>query len=353
VRRTSPRRGFRTPFLTALALTLGLAVVPTRLARAAACSSPAGLSPCFDGNALWLPAGSPKFSILPDTRATAVRRPSFALASEVLHHPVLLHAASPDPSGRDVRVLDFALDTTLLASAGVFQDLELSLAAPLRVYQTGAGVAGVTSQSAPPIERTALRDPRIGVAYSLDDALGARGMGLRLSLDASLPLGDERVFAGERSFVAVPSATFGYQRAALRVSASLGVRLRRAVDFGGVRLGNQGVLALGAGLELLDPGLLFISLEAFASPPLSDNRAPSAAPPVSSVTVFPAEWLLGLHSSLGTTHWSLTLAGGGGIPLSRETHDTAAGASTSHFLGVTTPDFRGLLVARYTLDLAR
>ncbi|MEO6600051.1 MAG: hypothetical protein ABIQ16_09285 [Polyangiaceae bacterium] len=320
-------------------------------ARAADCATPAGLSPCFDANSLWLPAGATRFMALPDTRSTAVRRPSFGVSSELVHRPVLLHASSPDSEGRDIHLVDFVLDSSLFAALGLIQDLELSLVAPFRVYQDGAGVGSLTSQAATEINHTAMRDPRIGLAYSLDETLRARGLGLRLGLDASLPLGNEQVFSGERSLVILPSVTVGFQRSVLRASASLGLRLRRPVDFGGVRLGNQAFLALGVGVEVLAPGVLFVGIEAFGSPPLADSRAHTASPLVGELKLFPAEFLGSVHSSFGTAHWTLGLGAGTGIPLSSETRSIASGSSTTHFLGLTTPDFRSLLVLRYALSM--
>jgi hypothetical protein len=333
-------------------LTLALAELSTARAQAAECASPAGLSPCFDANALWLPAGSTKFMVLPGTRSTALKQPTWGFASELLHRPVLLHTASPDPDGRDLHIVDFAVDSSLFGALGLVQDLELSLVAPLRVYQRGAGAGGIASQSAPEIAHTTLRDPRIGLAYARDDTLLARGLGLRVGLDASLPLGNEQAFSGERSFVLAPSATVGFQRWRLRTSASLGLRLRRAVDFGGVRLGNQAFLALGVGVEVLAPGILFFAVEAFGSAPLKDSRAATAGPLVTEVNLFPAEWLGSVHSSLGTAHWALGLGAGTGIPLSSETRATSNGPSTQRFLGVGSPDFRSLIVVRYSLGTA-
>lgn len=348
MRRKTPRRGPRTPLC--LLFAFALTALSTDRARAADCVTPAGLSPCFDANALWLPAGATRFISLPDTRSTAVGRPSLGFSSELLHSPVLLHASSPDSDGRDIHLLDFALDSSLFAALGLIQDLELSVVAPFRVYQAGAGVGSVTSQAAPEITHTAVRDPRLGLAYSLDETLHARGLGLRLGLDASLPLGNEQVFSGERSFVVLPSMTVSFQRSVLRTSASFGLRVRRPVDFGGVRLGNQAFLALGLGVELLAPGILFVGVEAFGSPPLADNRANTAGPLVSESSLFPAEWLGSVHSSFGTADWTLGLGAGTGIPLSSETRTTSSGSSTTHFLGLTTPDFRSLLVLRYALS---
>ena len=285
---------------------------------------------------------------LPDTRATGVGRVSFGVASELLHHPVVLHVSSPDRDGRDVIVLDTTFDASFFLAFGLLKNVELSLAAPTRLYQTGAGSAGVSSQSAPPLERNALRNPRLGLGYSLDDALAIPGLGLRLALDASLPLANQSELAGERSVVAMPSATLGAPAGAFKLSASVGARLRSAVDFGSVRLGNQGFAALGLGFDAFDPGLLFVSAEAFALPSLGSNRAPAANSAISSESLIPAEWLLSVHSCFvehGT--WTLSIAAGSGIPLSSETRETSAGGATAHFLGLGAPDLRSLVTLRF------
>ncbi len=306
------------------------------------------LSACFDANELWLPAGPASFVSLPDTRGTGVGRVSFGVASEWLHHPVVLHVASPDRDGRDVNAVDSALDASFFLGFGLFKNLELSLAAPTRLYQTGTGSGGVSSQTAPPLEHNAVRNPRLGLAYSLDDALATPGLGLRLAIDASLPLANESELAGERSVVAMPSATLGVQAGAFKLSASVGARLRSAVDFANVRLGNQGFGALGLGFDVFDPGLLFVSVEAFALPSLGTSQAVAANSAISSESLIPAEWLLSVHSCFvehGT--WTLSVAAGSGIPLSSETRQTSTGEATARFLGLGAPDFRSLLALRF------
>lgn len=351
VRRSSlPRRPGSSLFL---ALVLSVSALSERRARAADCSSPAGLASCFDANSLWLPAGRARFLSIPDTRSTEASQISFGVATEWLHRPVLLHAQSPDRDGRDIHVVDQAVDSSFFLAVGLPKRLELAFAASTRLYQTGAGVGGVSSQTGAPVTRNAVRDPRVGVAYCLGDSLNNPNLGLRLGLDLSVPLGDETAFAGEHSLVAMPSVTGSFQFSALRVSGSLGARLRKAVDFGGVRLENQGLVALGMGVELLDPGLLFISVEAFGLPPLSsNNRTDGGSPQVREARLFPAEWLGAVHSSFAKGgSFTLSLGAGSGIPLSSETREDANGRVTTHFLGLTTPDFRSLLVLRFTPPL--
>jgi hypothetical protein len=317
-------------------------------ARAAGCPTGGGFSPCFDANSLWLPAGPAEFATVPDTRVNAPQSWNLGLTTEVLRAPVLARIASPDSAGRDVQVVDYAVDASFFLAVGVVDNLQLSLTLPTRLYQTGAGVGGLASQSAQPLEQSALRDPRLGAAYSFDDALASLGLGLRLALDVSLPLGNAAQFSGDRSIVAQPSVTVGWQITRFALRASIGARLRSAVDFGDVRFGSAGFLALGAGVDVLGPGLLFLSLEGFALPPLVGSRAPNASPTLSGVSLVPAEWLFALRSSFRPgSAWSVSAAFGTGLPVSSETRRTSAGESTSYFLGMTDPEWRTLLAVRF------
>ena len=340
----APRGPKRLPLLALLSLTALL----DGPAQAAECSSNPHFSPCLDANTLWLPAGRAMFLSMPDTRVTGFGQVGFGGASEVLHQPLLLRAPSPDSEGRDIHVLEYAVDVSYFVSFGLLRNLETSVLASMRVDQSGAGVGGIVSQSAPPLEHNAVRDPRVGIAYSLDEALAVPGLGLRLGLDATLPLGDRNPFSNERSFVVMPNAIFGFRHGALRLEAEFGARFRRAVDFGGVELGQQGFVALGVAASMLSDWLT-LSAEVFGLPPLTSSRGSAASPRVSDIRLFPAEWLAGVHSAFGARGpWTLSFAVGGGIPLSRETRESSAGSSqTSYFLGMTTPDFRSLLLVRF------
>ncbi len=68
----------------------------------------------------------------------------------------MIHAASPDRDGRDVHVLDHAIDVSYFLSFGLLRNLEASLLASTRVYQSGAGVGGIDSQSAPALVHNAV-----------------------------------------------------------------------------------------------------------------------------------------------------------------------------------------------------
>ncbi len=342
----STHRGTRLGNTGLRVLIVALSSLSTELARAEACASTRG---CFDANSLWLPAGQTEFVTLPSTHADAPGKMSIALTTELLRDPVVVHVASPDAGGRDVHVVDYAFDTSLLFDVSLLENLDVSLGLPTRLYQSGAGAGGISSQSAPPIEQSALRDPRFGVAYSLDRALARPGLGLRLALDVSLPVGDEAAFAGERTVAAAPSATLGWQASRVALRVALGARLRGSAEFGDVRLGNQGFIGLGAGVDVLAPGLLFLSLEGFGLPPLGSSRASGANSAVTGVTLFPAEWLFGVRSSFRQgSEWSLSASIGTGLPFSSETRVSSSGSSTAYFLGVTEPAWRTLLALRFT-----
>jgi hypothetical protein len=327
-----------------------VALISSRAAtlHAESCSSSSGLTPCFDANSLWLPAGKADFLTLPNTELNAPGKFDFGLATELLHDPVLAHVASPDQGGRDVRVVDFAFDTSLLFAIGVARDLELSAVLPARVYQNGAGASGLNTQAAPSLDSGVLRDPRLGLAYSFDRLLARRNLGLRVALDASLPFGDKAAFAGDRTVVAMPSVTLGWQIERIALRANVGARIRGGIDFGDAHLGSEGYVALGAGIDALAPGLLFLGLEAYALPPLTSSRAESANSSVASVVLAPAEWLFSLRSSFRRdSEWSLCGSIGSGIPLSSETLSAAAGGATTHFAGITTPEWRMIVALRF------
>jgi hypothetical protein len=285
---------------------------------------------------------------MPDTdiRADLV---SLELAQEFFRGPVTLRANSPDPAGREIRVVDDVADTSLLASGSVARSLALSIALPIRSYQTGAGIGAVTSQSPSPPTTTAVRDPRIGLAYSFEQFFHVRGLGLKSYLETSLPLGDSAIFAGDRSLVVSPKILLSGHYDRFFGELSLGARLRQTSTIGDTRIGSQALLALGFGVDALPHDLLFVGVEAWALPALTSTTAQQVAA-TESVTLTPAEWLVSAQSRFASgSRWLLQIGGGSGLPLSSVHH---VGAGSEHFLGVTTPEFRFIAAGRYEFSLS-
>ncbi len=333
----------------AQAVVLGLlaswaALLVTGRGGAAECTPDSGVSTCLDADNLWWSAGGARFTSI--AAATTPRRGSLAFAALVgyLDRPVLLSAPSPDPEGRDVNVVRGAVGLTLAYAWGLSDDLELSLATPLVLHQTGAGAEGITSQSAPPLTAVAVRDPRLGLGVPWRQ--GAFAAKARAEL--ALPLGDARQYAGSGGLTLAPGVSGSWQAGPVHAALELGVRLRRAVPFATARVGSQGFAALGVGADLWQE-LLSVELEAFALPSLvSQPGRQDAASRVTDGVLVPAEWLASLRTVPSRdANVALSLGGGTGLPLSTEIRETASGASHERFAGVTTPRFRLFFGVRY------
>jgi hypothetical protein len=211
---------------------------------------------------------------------------------------------------------------------GLGRGVELTFLVPAGLYQRGAGIKGVTDQSAPAIPVTTVHDPRVGFGVVLRDH---PALSVKWRFEAKLPLGSGTTLSGEQSAVASPSIALSSRSGRVFAGAELGARLRRPTALFGLRLGSQAALSFGLGYEI-EPFGLFFAGELYLLPSLVDSGARSHVP---------AEWLASARwvpRSLRT--WSFGVAGGGGLPLS----DSAAGSR----LAFGTPSFRSLLFVRFT-----
>src|SRR5437762_11678444 len=109
-------------------------------AYGADCTSGTRISPCFDADALWLPAAPTHFSSVPSSTALTSRTFSVGLGLGYLSKPVTLEALAPDPSGRTVLVVDDVIDASLTAAYAPMRHLELGLVVPMALYRTGTGL---------------------------------------------------------------------------------------------------------------------------------------------------------------------------------------------------------------------
>jgi hypothetical protein len=300
-------------------------VAASLLSRAAAadCSAPSG---CVDAEPLWLSPSAARFAAISDVAVPAACQLLGSATLGFRLRPAVLTVPSPSRDGRDVNLLRHTTDLSLGARWGLGNRLELTALLPAGLYQRGAGIKGITDQSAPAIPIAGLHDPRLGLGFQL---IEHGGFGAKLRFEAKLPLGARDTLAGEAAPVASPALALAARHANWFGGAELGLRLRKPAELFGTRVGSQALLAVGVGYQVPGPRLS-LSVEAYALPSLIDpgERA-----------YLPAEWLASLSWAprfLGA--WSLGAAGGSGLPLSGE----AAGA---HFaFGV--PAFRALLFAR-------
>jgi hypothetical protein len=276
---------------------------------------------------MWQSPSAVRFGALSDTRALPAFKLGLGLGFTLRLRPAVLNVPSPNQGGRDVNLVSHAEATALTARWGIGNGMELTaLAAGLS--QQGAGIKGVTSQSAPPIDSPALQDPRVGFGYALNT--GSRHWGAKLRFEAKLPLGNTQALAGETGVVASPSVALSFERGGLFAGLELGARLRNPTDLFGLRLGSQASLAAGVGYELPGPRLAF-ALELYALPSLIDSGANAYVP---------AEWLYTTRFAPELfDDFALGVGAGTGLPLT-----AGAGGAT---LGFGLPSFRGFFYVRY------
>ncbi|HVJ13993.1 MAG TPA: hypothetical protein VM686_01070, partial [Polyangiaceae bacterium] len=290
--------------LTALAVTSYLAP-----AGATECQPASGISPCFEADALRVPPAHARFGGIASPRALSSGQAAFSLASSFVLEPLLLSAPSPDPQGREIPVVERELGVIVGVGLGLGNTFELQASLPASVARSGTGVEGVTSQHGEPLPRTAVRDPRLGLAWSpLPKAVETR-------LEVSLPFGDEAWLAGYAGPAVLPAVSGELTLGRFVLAGELGARLGEAVDFATTRQGNELFVAAGVGFGVLDPGLLDLSLELWLRPPLESE--PERGHSDASTSGLPAEWLFGVTSGDGEA-FSIFAGGGSGLPFARE-----------------------------------
>jgi len=301
--------------LLAAACLLLVALLRGSSARADVCHPTSGVSPCIDADQLWPHPGGGPYFFLGDPTTVPAGRVALGLVGTFLDRPIGVHVASANPSGSDIYLVDQAFDATLLFAAGITNRLELTLAAPVTVYQDGAGVAAVDGNAAPP-EHTLARDLRFGLAFALlTRPAGGSGPALTPRLEFTAPTGTPGNFAGASTMVLAPSLAFSYRLGRVDLSAEVSARVRGEVPFAGAVMGSQIGAALGGSVDVLQDRWLSAGVEAFTLPTTSSQPAlpegGSARLPV------PAEWIAHVSSAhfLGG-RLVLSLGGGGAIPSS-------------------------------------
>jgi hypothetical protein len=309
-------------------------------AAATDCNPASGLSPCFESDALRVPAAHARFGGIASPQIVRAGQAAFSLSSSLVLRPLVLNAPSPAAEGREIPVVERELGLIVGVGVGLGHELEFLASMPASTARQGSGIEGVTSQRGEPLARAAVRDPRLGLAWSPLPPRAARALAVETRLEASLPFGDEAWFAGYAGPALLPAVSGELTLGRFVLALELGARLGEAVDFATTTQGSELFIGSGLALSILERGLLDASVELWLRPGLSgqpDN--PRYAGVTSGMA---AEWLLGLRSS-DDDAFSIFAGGGTGLPLAQETID---GASQSVF-APTAPAFRGLLALRY------
>lgn len=300
-------------------------VLCLRARTAGACTDAA---PCVDAEPLWHSPSAGAFVLVSDPTSPRWGQLGASATLGFRLKPAVLIAPAPNAAGREINLISHATDLSLGARLGIGRGMEVTLALPAGLYQRGAGIKGVTHQSAPESPPQTLHDPRIGFGFELLRSRST-GLGAKLRYELKLPLGDEMALSGEQSLVSSP-ALIGYGRVGrLFAGLELAARLRPAVSFFGSRIGSQALLAVGVGYELPNPQLA-MTLEAYALPSLIGGG---------STRHLPAEWhMTARYTPARAGRFSFGFGAGTALPSS---HDARAYTS----LGA--PLFRAVAFARF------
>ena len=276
-----------------------------------------GLSPCIDSDNLWPHAGGGPYFAIGDTTTTPRGSLAFGIVGSYFTQPLGVRVASPDPAGSSVFLVDQAFDATLLFALGMTDRLELTLAAPATLYQSGAGLSYAVPSAAPQ-PRSAVRDMRFGFAAALLERPRTgplRGPALTGRLEFDVPTGSDDAFAHGPTAVLAPSLAFSYRVGRVDVSAEAFARLRGTATFANAVVGPQVGGALGTSVDILPERWLSVGAEAFAlgttAKQLPDPLAAAGSAPAPLV---PAEWI----AHVSTAHFyggDLVLALGGGTTI--------------------------------------
>jgi len=306
-----------------------LFVASAREAEAQQCSNPL-TSSCINADSFWPTAGPQRFAAVSGTETVAERQVAFGLVTTYLSRPVILRLASPGPGGSDQSVVDNQVTSNFLFAYGVTDRLQLDLALPITLVQSGAGTSPLTGGK--DLRNTAVRDMRFGFAYAIvprdrndpNDLERSGGAGHAFAVtarfDVSAPIGDNSDFAGERTAVYVPSLGGDYRWRRFFFGAEVGARIRPVTEFAGARIGTQLTTSAGAGFDVLKNDRLSVLLEAhsyfnFVEQHETQQSDLGVVSRPNGNHITPAEWMLGVRSApLLAGDISLYAGGGGPFP---------------------------------------
>jgi outer membrane protein OmpA-like peptidoglycan-associated protein len=232
-------------------------------------------------------------------RTAVLPRGEFRLGADVDYalRPLVLEDAMPGifqvgAPGPEHVLIEHAVSASLAASLGLGHHLELALAVPVTLYQTGQTVPGVDTPSL-----LGVGNAQIGLKAGLFARAGL-GAGAAILLSAPRGLG---TFTAENGWSGEGRLFGDYERGRWSFGARAGLRLRQEILFEDTRIGNELGFATGAALALGPRTSLMAELA--GSTPL--------ASPFGNLRQSPVEALAGLRRRIGKT-W-FTLAGGPGL----------------------------------------
>jgi OOP family OmpA-OmpF porin len=311
------------------ALSCGTSWFGAGTAHATDCAPISGMSPCVDSQSLWVHPGPGRFIAVGPGQTTPDGQAAFGLLVSWMSRPIGLRMGSPDPDGVVTYLVEDAIDATYWTSLGVTDRLELSLAAPVTFFQSGAGL-GAALGTGEQLPRSTVRDPRFGLAYAViprpragnDDGLSLVARG-----EMAVPLGNEEGFGTASTTTFAPSVAAEYRYGIVTVGSDIGARIRGESPFADAVWGSQMGVSTGASFLVWQAAKMRVGAEAYLLASLDSQ--PTGEP------LTPSEWIAHVAAAPFLEGDVGFVAGGGtAIPWGGEA-------------ALTTPRFRFNLGVRY------
>jgi hypothetical protein len=209
-------------------------------------------------------------------------------------------------TGEPVAVpVERAFTAEVAAAFGITERLQVGIAQPVTVYQSGDRLRGVADDAA--LAPTVGGDVRLHLKASMVNAeVGGGRLTLAFSPFIAAPTGDAAQFAGVGSTWGELRLAGGWRRGGLLLAGDLGVRLRKPTDFYGVRM-DTAALTFAAGAVWRLPGAALARRVALILDVDGDSQGPGRPVPVEA------------RAGARVRVWrGVSVSAGGGVSLSRE-----------------------------------
>jgi hypothetical protein len=196
---------------------------------------------------------------------------------------------------------------------------------------TGAGSDAIATQKPSALGAAALGDVRVGLRSSLLHTNDASVFRLMLRNEWTLPTGDQTKYAGEVGPTSTLAVTGAVYTQGWSAALDLGYRAAPSVRFGDLRLGSAAIFGLGVARDIIEPRVLSVGFEAWASSVMVD--APRTDKPSrESTRALPAQWMANVQ--LKPRDWAFWFWAGAGsaLPLSSRTTERSDSFADSHFV---------------------
>ena len=290
---------------------------------------------CITADNVWPRAGDSPWHGVGPAATTFAGHLAMGLSLSYLSRPIVVEVESADPAGTRILVVDNDFGATLALALGLGDRAELTLAAPMTLFQNGSGVSDLVGTSDDELPTSAVGDLRFGTGLAIvQREPRADGPALAARFEAVAPTGTRSAFASAGAAVFVPTVVYDHRLAIGSWGVELGGRLRPvARRFGGSTVQNQLYVGAAGAVEAVEDGWLSVAGELYALvglTPRDDGAAEGGS------LEAPAEWFV----SARTAHFlerqlALLLGGGGWLPM---------GAAAP----LTTPRFRVGLTVEYS-----